>query len=945
VSQPAADRNLLFGILALQMDFISRDALIAAMNAWVLDKTKTLGHVLGEQGRLSAERLALLDALVAEHLKAHAGDPQQSLAAVSSIRSVRRDLQALGDAEVEGSLAHVSADRAVDPEETSADTSAAWLTTGMRFQVLRPHARGGLGEVFVARDTEVEREVALKEIQARHADHPHNRARFLLEAKVTGALEHPGVVPVYGLGTYADGRPYYAMRFVKGDSLKDAIAAFHQAEKKGQSESARSLGLRQLLGRFVDVCQAIAYAHSRGVLHRDLKPGNIMLGKYGETLVVDWGLAKVLGQGEAESTEGVVLSSGEAGLTQAGKALGTPAYMSPEQAAGQLDELGPRSDVYSLGATLYCLLTGQPPFLETEVGVVLARVQKGDYPRPRKLNPRVPPALEAVCLRAMAPRPEDRYATPHDLAEEIERWLADEPVSAYRETLFTRGRRWARHHKPLVAGVAAATLALVVVGTVLGVHHVQQQEAAQRETQRWQTEVEQQQAVGLAAAQAGDVERGIAVLSEAAGLCRRSAVLAENGEEIAGQLRQLEQYRRFRALADSALRTGVHNIHDRRKENVILKQAEEALAIYKVPTRPDWLEALAGLPLSAGQTADIRRLAHELLILTALRLALFDTRDEAAKVNTRRALDLLDRAAALEAPTAGIWMLRMFWNRRLSNNKRADDAGARLTEAVKKGGLTSARDNYLLGSFTLHALKKPKDAVLAYQKALAREPNNFAANFGLFLCYDRLNDTQAKLAPLTICLAIRPDDPELYYFRGMTHFALKDYQSAFTDFDTSVARDPNYKTGYFYRGRMHAIGGRWAGAEKDFSKALAIDHEFIHARSWRAVARAKLNRHRDAVADAEQAVRREPASGTTLFFAARAYAQAVRAVGEVEKPPEQQGLAQKYGDRAMELLKQAFAHGFKERQRLARGSDFDTLHARQDFQQLLTAGAQPADRQ
>src|SRR5207247_4959961 len=139
--------------------------------------------------------------------------------------------------------------------------------------VLRPHARGGLGEVFVAEDTEVHREVALKEIQHRHADDAGSRARFLLEAEVTGKLEHPGIVPVYGLGTYADGRPFYAMRFVKGDSLKEAIERFH-AKPRGESSNpagSSSLELRKLLGRFIDVCNAIAYAHSRGVLHRDLK--------------------------------------------------------------------------------------------------------------------------------------------------------------------------------------------------------------------------------------------------------------------------------------------------------------------------------------------------------------------------------------------------------------------------------------------------------------------------------------------------------------------------------------------------------------------------------------------------------------------------------------------------------------------------------------------------
>src|SRR5262249_43544176 len=149
-------------------------------------------------------------------------------------------------------------------------------------------------EVFVARDEELHRDVALKQMQENHADNPDSRSRFILEAEITGGLEHPGIVPVYGLGTYADGRPFYAMRFIKGDSLKDAIARYYGADRNKES-GERAVDFRKLLGRFVDVCNAIAYAHSRGVLHRDLKPGNIMLGNYGETLVVDWGLAKPVG--------------------------------------------------------------------------------------------------------------------------------------------------------------------------------------------------------------------------------------------------------------------------------------------------------------------------------------------------------------------------------------------------------------------------------------------------------------------------------------------------------------------------------------------------------------------------------------------------------------------------------------------------------------------------
>jgi tetratricopeptide (TPR) repeat protein/tRNA A-37 threonylcarbamoyl transferase component Bud32 len=324
--------------------------------------------------------------------------------------------------------------------------------------------------VFVARDEELRREVALKEIQPRRADDPASRARFLLEAEVTGGLEHPGIVPVYGLGQYGDGRPFYAMRFIKGDSLKEAIKRFHDADRPGRHPGERALALRGLLGRFVDVCNAVDYAHSRGVLHRDLKPGNVMLGKYGETLVVDWGLAKVVGhpEGQTAATEGTLRPEAGSGATptETGAALGTPAYMSPEQAAGRLDALGRASDVYSLGATLYCLLTGRPPYQGADHGALLQQAQKGVFPPPRQVKPGVPAALEAVCLRALALRPEDRYATPRELADEVERWLADEPVRAYREPLVRRLGRWGRRHRTLVAS-AAVLLVTAVVGTSL----------------------------------------------------------------------------------------------------------------------------------------------------------------------------------------------------------------------------------------------------------------------------------------------------------------------------------------------------------------------------------------------------------------------------------------------------------------------------------------------
>ena len=340
-----------------------------------------------------------------------------------------------------------------------------------RFRVVRPHARGGLGAVFVAVDRELRREVALKRMRRRHARDPQSRSRFLREAEITGGLEHPGIVPVYGLGASDDGRPYYAMRFIEGDSLREAIDRFHADEALKQNPGQRSLELRKLLRRFVDVCNAIDYAHSRGVLHRDIKPGNIIVGRHGETLVVDWGLAKPIDSGGDGTAAGArpirPLMTGD-DRTLPGSVLGTPSYMSPEQASGEVDGLGPRSDVYSLGATLYVLLAGRPPFDRGEIEGVLAAVQRGDFRPPRRGDPAIDRSLEAVCLKAMALRPESRYESARALGDDIERWMADEPVAAWREPFPRRARRWARRNRTtMTAGAAALVMALAGLAGML----------------------------------------------------------------------------------------------------------------------------------------------------------------------------------------------------------------------------------------------------------------------------------------------------------------------------------------------------------------------------------------------------------------------------------------------------------------------------------------------
>jgi serine/threonine-protein kinase len=327
-----------------------------------------------------------------------------------------------------------------------------------RYRIVRLHAKGGLGEVHLAEDLEIGRHVALKLIQPRHIDAIAQR-RFIREATLTGGLEHPGIVPVYGLVQDGTGGPCYAMRFVTGESLADAIGRFHAGSPAGAFESGE---FRKLLGQFVAVCQAVAFAHSKGVIHRDLKPANVMLGAFGEVLTVDWGLAKRVNEDGAATLDPAVEPSSNSDQTQAGEAVGTPVFMAPEQAAGRWDEVGPAADVYSLGATLYTLLTGAYPFTGT-VAEVLNQVQAGTFRRPSEVTPAVPKALEAVCLKAMARNRNERYPSAQALLADVEHWLADEPVQAYPEPWLVQARRWMRRHRTLVTSAMAAIVLAVPI--------------------------------------------------------------------------------------------------------------------------------------------------------------------------------------------------------------------------------------------------------------------------------------------------------------------------------------------------------------------------------------------------------------------------------------------------------------------------------------------------
>ncbi len=352
-----------------------------------------------------------------------------------------------------------------------------------RFQIVAPYREGGRGKVFIAIDRELNREVALKEIKRDFVHDHQQRAQFLHEACLTGKLEHPGIVPVYSVGEHADGRPYYAMRLIRGRCLREEIEVFFKQYAPPNSNGStpvhmppsayRGRDFRALLSRLIDVCNALAFAHDRGVLHLDLKPANIMLGEYGETLVVDWGLASPLENEQApdwnparplavasDAAPNSAIDTDANVLTWVGRGCGTPAFMSPEQALGRSDRFSAATDIFGLGGILFQMLTNELPHQARSPGALAAIFSSGGIPSPQSRVPTIPRQLAAICQKALASNPSQRHASPLELADDLENFLADEPVSCHPDGWLVRVQRWGRQHPRIVSSLLATILAV-----------------------------------------------------------------------------------------------------------------------------------------------------------------------------------------------------------------------------------------------------------------------------------------------------------------------------------------------------------------------------------------------------------------------------------------------------------------------------------------------------
>jgi eukaryotic-like serine/threonine-protein kinase len=770
---------------------------------------------------------------------------------------------------------------------------------GERYRALRFHARGGLGEVFVAEDAELHREVALKRMHARCEDDPESRRRFLLEAEITGRLEHPGLVPVYGLGQDSENRPCYAMRFICGETLEEAINRFHELDRPGRPPGERSLALRELLGRFVAVCKTVAYAHSRGILHRDLKPRNIMLGKYGETLVVDWGLAKIINRDDSTRSGGEEMlapASGSDGSgTHTGAVMGTPDYMSPEQADGQKD-VGPASDIYSLGVILYKLLTGKTPFAGGDAEAKLAKVKRGEFPRPRQVKKACPPALEAVCLKAMALQTVDRYVTALALADDVEHWLADEPVGAWREPWQVRTRRWVRQHRTVAAAVTTAMALAVLVG-FFGYYLFQLQEA----------------------------ERGL----QKAVLRKR----VEKGLKKAADLRERGHWQEARVMVDQTLQwLGEGSPADLRE----LLQNEEAALDFVVMLEAIRLKKATivngefdlasadreyGEFFRAEQTATegeafeaIAARVRNSWVAGPLLAALDDwaavTKDDARRARVMavaRTLDPDEQRNRLRDPE--VWKDRTELKRRVEEANAASLSpplvlalGAALggpegngVRLLTRGQRVHPTDFWLafgLGN-ALHEAGKPDEAVGFYRIAQALRPETVAVHNNLGIDLADQGRLDEAIEHFLQALTLDPKDCNSHTNLGIALNGKGRLEEAIAHYQQALTLNPNFALAHNSLGNALKAKGQIDEAIAHYQQALVFNPKFAEAHANFGNALKEKGQLEEAIAHQQQALILDPKS-----------AQAHNSLGNV---------LQKKGrlDEAIEHYQQAIALNFK----------------------------------
>jgi tetratricopeptide (TPR) repeat protein len=963
----SADQQFLQGVLAYKGGLITAAQLVEAVATWGHDPDHgDLPGWLRQRGWLSAGQQTTLEQEAARYLANRAEDRwaltdlldpplcQELLTVAPSLGDKLASARPTSRQSPSTGAYQPGGDATFDFDLAPHAAPEAALARSGRFTLLRPYAQGGLGQVSLARDEDLHREVALKEVRP-DRDSAASRHRFLTEAEITGQLEHPGIVPVYALGRNERGRPYYAMRFVRGRTLADAIAAYHAAPTV--------LAFRDLLRRFVDVCQALAYAHSKGIIHRDLKPGNVMLGDFGETIVLDWGLAKRVGQGKEGVAEpgpdvpAVAPPPSKDVVTDAGRVMGTPGYMAPEQAEGDVQALGPPTDVYALGAVLYEVLAGKPPFSGKTLSELLTQVRTKAPRPPSQVRRGVPRALEAVCLKALQRQPGERYATAGDLAREVERWLADEPVQAYREGLAARAGRWARRHKPAVAGaaglLAAAVLALVVGSVLLG------REQARTERERQEAVAARQEAehnARVAAEQREAAERNARVAAEQgdvaldalralAGKVQKQLGDAPNTRKVRQELVQLalDGLKRVArgdnaGLADRCTASAHVYMADllweqgkREEAFTHIRRAHEiAEALYRAAPTSDKAAGNLALALTRlgdmslnlrNRPADARKYYLEALRLQEATLAHPQSGEVPpgeVKVSAANSHDRLAQLALREGDRAAAqaaYLKALELRREAYATAPTDEAKEALIGSYFSLGRLAFRNGDTAGALTNYAgcLQLLRERARAHKESIRYQTDVATLCGTLGDLHLRLGDAAAALP---------------YYREGLEGAQQLAAVDAGDEFQRRLSQ------AYYRRATALLRLGQGAAAEEDYRRCLELREAFAarhpqdqEARTTLMVSLARCGRHERAVALAEELGTAGRKGPFLLFHIACCYALCVPAVsGE---------LRQRYTGKAVEALGQAVALGYRDVVDIETDPDLDAIRGESGYRAVI----------